>query len=171
MENLKKTPLFDQHVAHGAKMVPFAGYEMPVQYAGVSHEHHVVRSKVGMFDVSHMGEFSVKGPGALALIQKITTNDASKLFDGKVQYSSLILTKQMTRDDALEKLKTLPYNEATIKDEFEYIATKLGISVAELEGYLNAPNRSNSEFKSQQSMYSIGAKVMRMLGLEKGGKR
>jgi hypothetical protein len=88
----------------------------------------------------------------------------------KVQYSSLILTKQMTRDDALEKLKTLPYNEATIKDEFEYIATKLGISVAELEGYLNAPNRSNSEFKSQQSMYSIGAKVMRMLGLEKGGK-
>jgi len=89
----------------------------------------------------------------------------------KVQYSSLILTGQMTREEALEQLKSPAYNPETIKDEFEYIATKLGISVEELQGYMDAPNRKNSDFKSQESMYSIGAKVMRMIGLEKGGKR
>jgi len=89
----------------------------------------------------------------------------------KVQYASLILTGQMTRDEALEKLKAPAYNPETIKDEFEYIATKLGISVEELQGYMDAPNRKNSEFKSQESIYSLGAKVMRMIGLEKGGKR
>ena len=89
MEDLKKTPLFDQHVALGAKMVPFAGYEMPVQYAGVSHEHHVVRQKVGMFDVSHMGEFWVEGPEATAFLNSVTSNDVAKLTPGKVQYSCL----------------------------------------------------------------------------------
>jgi aminomethyltransferase len=89
MEDLKKTPLFDLHVALGAKMVPFAGYEMPVQYAGVSHEHHVVRSKVGMFDVSHMGEFWVEGPEATAFLNSVTSNDVAKLTAGKVQYSCL----------------------------------------------------------------------------------
>ena len=89
MEDLKKTPLFDQHVALGAKMVPFAGYEMPVQYAGVSHEHHVVRSKVGMFDVSHMGEFWVEGPEATTFLNSVTSNDVAKLTAGKVQYSCL----------------------------------------------------------------------------------
>lgn len=89
----------------------------------------------------------------------------------KVQYSSLILTGQMTRDDALEKLKSPAYNPDTIKDDFEYIATKLGISVDELQEYMDQPNRKNSEFKSQESIYSIGAKVMKMVGLEKGGKR
>jgi aminomethyltransferase len=89
MEQLKKTPLYDQHVALGAKMVPFAGYEMPVQYAGVSHEHHVVRQKVGMFDVSHMGEFWVDGPDATAFLNSVTSNDVAKLTPGKVQYSCL----------------------------------------------------------------------------------
>lgn len=89
MELLKKTPLFDQHVALGAKMVPFAGYEMPVQYAGVSHEHHVVRSKVGMFDVSHMGEFWVEGAGAMEFLNSVTSNDVAKLTPGKIQYSCL----------------------------------------------------------------------------------
>lgn len=88
-----------------------------------------------------------------------------------VQYSSLILTGQMTRDEALEKLKSPAHDPETIKDDFEYIATKLGISVEELQGYMDAPNRSNSEFKSQQGIYNIGAKVMRMMGKEKGGKR
>jgi len=73
----------------GAKMVPFAGYNMPVQYKGLVEEHHCVRKALGVFDVSHMGEFWVKGPKALDLIQKVTSNDASKLFDGKVQYSCL----------------------------------------------------------------------------------
>ena len=89
----------------------------------------------------------------------------------KVQYSSLILTKQMSREEAIEKLRLPAYNTETIKDEFEYIATKLGISVEELQGYMDQPNKKNSEFKSQESIYSIGAKVMRMVGLEKGGKR
>jgi N-acetyl sugar amidotransferase len=136
-----------------------------------------------VYDKEAATQFLVDNYGYQRYPQKHFESRFTKFYEGywlpkkfgydtrKVQYSSLILTKQMTREEALEKLKTLPYNEATIKDEFEYIATKLGISVAELEGYLNAPNRSNSEYKSQQSMYSIGAKVMRMLGLEKGGKR
>ena len=84
---LKKTALTHVHEALGAKMVPFAGYLMPVQYTGVIDEHVNVRTNVGMFDVSHMGEFLVRGPGALDLIQKVTSNDASKLTVGKVQYS------------------------------------------------------------------------------------
>lgn len=86
---MKKTALFDVHVSLGAKMVPFAGYEMPVQYEGVTVEHHTVRNAVGMFDVSHMGEFFVSGPNALDLIQKVTSNDASLLVPGKAQYSCL----------------------------------------------------------------------------------
>ena len=70
-------------------MVPFAGYEMPVQYTGVTDEHLSVRSAVGVFDVSHMGEFRVQGPQALELLQWVTSNDVSKLTDGKVQYSCL----------------------------------------------------------------------------------
>ncbi len=89
MSELKKTALTHLHEALGAKMVPFAGYNMPVQYTGVIDEHTNVRSNVGMFDVSHMGEFLVRGPGALDLIQKVTSNDASKLTVGKVQYSCL----------------------------------------------------------------------------------
>jgi len=86
---MKKTALYNKHVALGAKMVPFAGYEMPVQYSGLIAEHHNVRNYVGVFDVSHMGEFFVSGEGALDLIQRVTSNDASKLEPGKVQYSCL----------------------------------------------------------------------------------
>ena len=86
---LKRTALTSIHESLGAKMVPFAGYLMPVQYSGVIDEHNAVRNSVGMFDVSHMGEFIVRGPGALDLIQKVTSNDASKLTVGKVQYSCL----------------------------------------------------------------------------------
>lgn len=86
---MKKTALHSIHAGLGAKMVPFAGYEMPVQYEGVNVEHNTVREGVGVFDVSHMGEFFLKGDGALDLIQKVTSNDASVLVDGKVQYSCL----------------------------------------------------------------------------------
>ncbi|MGA1397517.1 MAG: glycine cleavage system aminomethyltransferase GcvT [Schleiferiaceae bacterium] len=86
---MKKTALYEKHLALGAKMVPFAGYEMPVQYAGVSHEHHVVRQKVGMFDVSHMGEFWVEGSEATAFLNSVTSNDVAKLTPGKIQYSCL----------------------------------------------------------------------------------
>lgn len=89
----------------------------------------------------------------------------------KVQYSSLILTGQMTRDEALEKLKSPAYNPSTIDEDFEYIANKLGISVDELRSYFEAPNKTYKDYKNMQSIYDIGAKVMRFLGMEKGGKR
>lgn len=89
----------------------------------------------------------------------------------KVQYSSLILTKQMTREEALEKLSHPTYDEETIAEEFEGIATKLGISVDELQGYMDAPNKSYKDYKSQETIYLLGAKVMRLIGLERGGKR
>lgn len=89
----------------------------------------------------------------------------------KVQYSSLILTKQMTRAEALEKLSQPAYDEATAVQDFEYIATKLGITVSELQGYMDAPNRSFRDYRSQESIYKIGARLSRFLGLELGGKR
>ncbi len=86
---LKKTAFYDKLIAAGAKMVPFAGYEMAVQFEGLVKEHHNVRENVGAFDVSHMGEFYVKGPEALQLVQRITSNDATKLTPGKIQYSCM----------------------------------------------------------------------------------
>jgi len=86
---MKNTALTQTHEALGAKMVPFAGYNMPVSYEGVSLEHATVRNGVGVFDVSHMGEFLISGPNALALIQRVTTNDAAKLTVGKAQYSCM----------------------------------------------------------------------------------
>ena len=84
---MKDTALSAIHAALGAKMVPFAGYNMPVSYQGINLEHQTVREKVGVFDVSHMGEFFVTGPNALSLIQRVCSNDASKLEDGEAQYS------------------------------------------------------------------------------------
>jgi N-acetyl sugar amidotransferase len=89
----------------------------------------------------------------------------------KVQFSSLIVTGQMKRDEALEKLKTPPLDDATVRQEFEYVANKLGISVAELKGYLDGPNKTYKDYRSQDNLYAMGASVMRVLGLELGGKR
>src|SRR5438094_4362858 len=86
---LKRTPLFDAHVKAGARMVPFGGWEMPVQYTGIIEEHRTVRSAVGLFDVSHMGEFEVTGAQALTALQVLTTNDVGALEVGQVQYSLL----------------------------------------------------------------------------------
>ncbi len=84
---MKHTPFQDKHIAMGAKMADFAGFNMPISYTGINDEHAAVRNNAGVFDVSHMGEFILKGPHALDLIQRITTNDASKLTAGKAQYS------------------------------------------------------------------------------------
>lgn len=89
----------------------------------------------------------------------------------RVQFSSLIVTGQMTRDEALQKLKQLPYDESSIVQDFEYIATKLGISIEELQVYLDAPNKTYKDYKSQDQIYTLGAKVMKAFGLELGGKR
>jgi aminomethyltransferase len=92
-ETLKRTPLHDRHLAAGARLVPFAGWEMPVQYAGIREEHHAVRMAAGIFDVSHMGEIETSGPGAQAFLQRILSNDVEKLATGGAQYSV------MTRED------------------------------------------------------------------------
>ena len=89
----------------------------------------------------------------------------------KVQFASLILTGQMTRDEALEELKKLPYDKDNIHHEFEFVATKLGISVEELTKYFKAPIKTYKDYKSQESIFKLGAKVMKAVGLEKGGKR
>ena len=100
-ENLKKTVFNEMHREMGAKMVPFAGFDMPVQFEGVNIEHETVRKGVGVFDVSHMGEFRAKGPKAFAFVQRCTTNDVAALTDGKVQYTCLPNGKGGIVDDML----------------------------------------------------------------------
>jgi aminomethyltransferase len=98
---MKKTAFYNMHLKHGAKIVPFAGFEMPIQYSGIIDEVRVVRNFVGVFDVSHMGEIEVHGNNALEFVQRITTNDASKLIPGKVQYSSMCYKDGGIVDDLL----------------------------------------------------------------------
>ena len=124
---MKKVALNDIHTALGAKMVPFAGFNMPVQYAGVNAEHETVRKAVGVFDVSHMGEFILKGEGSLDLIQKVTSNDASKLFDGKIQYSCFPNEEGGIVDDLLvyridEKTYMLVVNASNIEKDLKWIS-------------------------------------------------
>ncbi|MCL4161919.1 UNVERIFIED_CONTAM: hypothetical protein GTU68_036864, partial [Idotea baltica] len=124
---MKKTALYKKHIDLGAKMVPFAGYEMPVRYGSELEEHHAVRNSVGMFDVSHMGEFLIKGPKALDLIQKTCSNDASILTPGKVQYSCLPNDDGGIVDDLLvymlkEEEYMLVVNASNIQKDWDWIA-------------------------------------------------
>ena len=99
---LRRTPLYGRHVAAAAKIVPFAGFEMPVQYpTGITAEHRAVRGAAGLFDVSHMGEFVVRGPQALELVQHVSVNDASKIDVGQAQYSAMCLEDGGVVDDLL----------------------------------------------------------------------
>lgn len=98
---MKETAFLPMHREHGAKIVEFAGFRMPVSYAGIIEEHRAVRSRVGVFDVSHMGEFRVTGPDAAALVQKVTTNDVGRIAKGKVQYSAMCLPAGGIVDDLL----------------------------------------------------------------------
>jgi aminomethyltransferase len=99
---LKQTPLFDEHVALGARLVPFAGYSMPVQYpTGIVKEHHAVRTAAGLFDVSHMGEFEVRGPQAFDLVQHLLTNDVARLDVGQAQYTVLTASDGRALDDCI----------------------------------------------------------------------
>lgn len=100
-ESLKRTPLFEKHQAAGAKLVPFAGWEMPVQYTGVLEEHRAVRQAVGLFDVSHMGEIVVCGRDAEAYLQRLTPNDISRLTPGRAHYSGLLTERGTYIDDLL----------------------------------------------------------------------
>src|ERR1700682_5381420 len=98
---LKRTPLYDLHRELGAKLIDFGGWEMPVQYAGILEEHRAVRERVGIFDVSHMGEFDVSGRGAEAYLQSLTPNDVGKLSDGRIQYSAFLTEQGTFVDDLL----------------------------------------------------------------------
>ncbi|MDN5203447.1 glycine cleavage system aminomethyltransferase GcvT [Fulvivirgaceae bacterium BMA10] len=124
---LKKIALNDIHESLGAKMVPFAGYNMPVRYTSDIEEHNTVRNGVGIFDVSHMGEFMLKGPKALDLIQRVTSNDASKLTDGKAQYSCLPNETGGIVDDLLvyrisEAEYLLVVNASNIEKDWNWIS-------------------------------------------------
>jgi len=124
---MKNTALSHIHEALGAKMVPFAGYNMPVQYEGVTAEHINVRENVGVFDVSHMGEFIIRGEGAFELVQKVTSNDVSKLVNGKVQYTCLPNGKGGIVDDLLvyrmdEQTYFLVVNASNIDKDWDWIS-------------------------------------------------
>jgi glycine cleavage system T protein len=124
---IKNTALTDVHIALGAKMVPFAGFNMPVQYSGINDEHETVRNRVGVFDVSHMGEFILKGDKALDLVQKISSNDAAKLYDGKVQYAYIPNETGGVVDDFLvyridEETYFLVVNASNIQKDWDWIA-------------------------------------------------
>ncbi len=126
---MKNTALTQTHITLGAKMVPFAGYNMPVSYSGLNDEHANVRNAVGVFDVSHMGEFILKGDNALKLIQKVTSNDASVLTDGKAQYSCLPNEKGGIVDDLLvyridEKTYMLVVNASNIEKDWNWITNQ-----------------------------------------------
>ncbi|GGH42816.1 glycine cleavage system protein T [Mangrovimonas yunxiaonensis] len=142
---MKNTALTETHIALGAKMVPFAGYNMPVQYEGVNIEHDTVRKSVGVFDVSHMGEFLIEGPNALALIQKTCSNDAAKLTIGKAQYSCM------------------PNNDGGIVDDLIIYRIKedtylLVVNASNIEkdwNWLQANNDVGAEMKNLSEDYSL----------------
>jgi len=126
---MKHTPFTRMHIALGAKMVDYAGFNMPVSYTGINEEHAAVRTNAGVFDVSHMGEFIVKGEHALDLIQRVTTNDASKLTNGKAQYSALTNDNGGIVDDLIvyclaeNKAYMLVVNAANIEKDWKWISS------------------------------------------------
>lgn len=128
---MQRTNFFGCHQKHNAKIVSFAGFEMPIQYPlGIMAEHKAVRESVGVFDVSHMGEFEVKGPDALAFVQKVTVNDASKLTPGKIQYSAMCYNDGGIVDDLLvynrgENYFMLVVNGANIDKDFAWLESNL----------------------------------------------
>lgn len=126
---LKRTPLYDQHRALGARLVEFGGWEMPVQYSSISDEHRAVRSKAGLFDVSHMGEFKVEGSGSLAFLQYLVPNDVSRLAIGQALYTQLCLPSGNVIDDLLiyhlaENQYMLVVNAGNIEKDFAWVKSQ-----------------------------------------------
>jgi len=124
---MKNTPFTQKHIDLGAKMAEFAGYNMPISYSGINDEHATVRNNAGIFDVSHMGEFILKGEDALELIQRLTTNDASKLINGKAQYSCFTNSKGGIIDDLIvycieeNKVYMLVVNSSNIDKDWNWV--------------------------------------------------
>jgi len=134
---MKKTAFTEKHIALGAKMAEFAGYNMPISYSGINDEHAAVRNNAGIFDVSHMGEFIIKGPHALDLIQRVTSNDASKLTAGKAQYSCLPNEEGGIVDDLLvycleeNKAYMIVVNASNIEKDWDWF-TRFNTENAEM---------------------------------------
>ena len=160
---MKNTALTHIHESLGAKLVPFAGFNMPVQYEGVTVEHETVRNGVGVFDVSHMGEFLLTGPNALALIQKVTSNDASTLTIGRAQYSCLPNNQGGIVDDLIvyrikEEQYLLVVNASNIEKDWEWISSHndLGVEMKNLsEDYSLLAIQGPKAVEAMQSLTSI----------------
>jgi len=140
----RKTPLYDEHVAAGGRMVPFAGFMMPVQYTSLAEEHEAVRKRAGLFDVSHMGEIFVRGPRSLEFIQLVSCNDHSKMAIGRAQYTGLMYPEATFVDDLLvhrtdEHEYLLVVNAANVHKDFAYLA-----ELADLETDVEVFNRSDN---------------------------
>ncbi|MAM64153.1 MAG: glycine cleavage system protein T [Candidatus Marinimicrobia bacterium] len=122
---MKRTSLYDKHISLNAKMVPFAGYSMPMSYTGIIDEHNAVRNMIGVFDVSHMGEFKISGKGAESFLQLLTINDVKKISIGQAQYSALCLSNGGIVDDIVlyhfEEYYMMVVNAANIKDDYNWL--------------------------------------------------
>lgn len=173
---MKSTALSHIHESLGAKMVPFAGYNMPVQYEGVTLEHETVRQGVGVFDVSHMGEFFVSGPKALDLIQKVTSNDASTLTDGRAQYSCLPNETGGIVDDLIvyriqENSYLLVVNASNIEKDWNWIQSQ-NIMGATLENrsddYSLLAIQGPKAIEAMQSLTSINLSEIKYYHFEIG---
>ena len=161
---MKNTALSETHESLGAKMVPFAGYNMPVSYEGINIEHETVRNGVGVFDVSHMGEFLIEGPNALNLIQKVTSNDASKLTVGKAQYSCLPNETGGIVDDLIvyrvkEETYLLVVNASNIEKDWHHISKYNETFNADMknlsEGYSLLAIQGPKAVEAMQSITSV----------------
>src|SRR6266568_8562441 len=144
METPKRTPLYKIHVSLGAKMVPFGGYEMPVSYpSGIAAEHRAVRDRVGVFDVSHMGEFEVSGPDRNAFVQRVTCNDVGALKPGQAQHSAILTDQGTFVDDCLvyrfDDRLMLVVNAANMATDWAHIVAQKRAANVRLRARPNAP--------------------------------
>lgn len=171
---MKKVALNDIHIGLGAKMVPFAGYEMPVQYEGVNVEHETVRNGVGVFDVSHMGEFLLSGPKALDLIQKISTNDATALFPGRAQYSCMPNNDGGIVDDLIiyqikEEQYLLVVNASNIEKDWNWISAHndMGVDMRNLsDDYSLLAIQGPKAVEAMQSLTSVDLSAIKYYHFE-----
>jgi aminomethyltransferase len=129
-EQVRRTPFYEQHLAAGAKMVPFAGYEMPVQYEGITKEHEAVRTAVGVFDVSHMGEFEFTGPDRNAWVNRLTCNDVAALEEGQAQYTALLNEQGTFIDDCIiyrfDDRIMMVVNAANMEKDWAHVVSRKG---------------------------------------------
>jgi aminomethyltransferase len=173
---MKNIQLHHKHEALGAKILPFAGYHMPIQYEGVNAEHQTVRKAVGVFDVSHMGEFLLEGPNALALIQKVCSNDASKLKIGDAQYSCLPNTSGGIVDDLLvyrikQETYLLVVNASNIEKDWNWIVSENNSDVAMTnlsDNYSLLAIQGPKAAKAMQSLSSVDLSAIPFYSFEIG---